>query len=63
MLFLVSNITYCFLGWGEATFLALSSFYEQSTITAWSSGTGFAGIAGNLVLKIFSLTPHFTYFR
>ena len=34
-------------GWGEATMLALSSFYKTDTcITCWSSGTGFAGIAG-----------------
>ena len=34
-------------GWGEATLLALSSFYETGAcITCWSSGTGFAGIAG-----------------
>lgn len=32
---------------GEASFLALSSYYSsQATITAWSSGTGFAGVFG-----------------
>lgn len=34
---------------GEATILAMTSFYDaQSCLTAWSSGTGFAGIAGYL---------------
>jgi len=33
-------------GWGEITFLALASRYDPKIITAWSSGTGFAGIAG-----------------
>jgi battenin len=32
---------------GEASFLALSSYYNaDATITAWSSGTGFAGVFG-----------------
>ncbi|CAE7510418.1 BTN1 [Symbiodinium natans] len=34
-------------GIGEASLLAMSSFYEaKPCLTAWSSGTGFAGIAG-----------------
>ena len=34
-------------GLGEASFLALSSFYDTPrALTAWSSGTGFAGIFG-----------------
>mmetsp|Transcript_13287 Transcript_13287/g.23826 ORF Transcript_13287/g.23826 Transcript_13287/m.23826 type:complete len:413 (-) Transcript_13287:2119-3357(-) len=33
-------------GLGEATFLGLMSYYGESEITAWSSGTGFAGIYG-----------------
>eukprot|EP00601_Ochromonadales_sp_CCMP2298_P015147 CAMPEP_0173224564 /NCGR_PEP_ID=MMETSP1142-20121109/4417_1 /TAXON_ID=483371 /ORGANISM="non described non described, Strain CCMP2298" /LENGTH=205 /DNA_ID=CAMNT_0014152861 /DNA_START=139 /DNA_END=754 /DNA_ORIENTATION=- len=34
-------------GFGEASFLALTAFYDsRSTLTAWSSGTGFAGIFG-----------------
>lgn len=32
---------------GEASFLALSSFYDaRKTLTSWSSGTGFAGVVG-----------------
>eukprot|EP00166_Cyanidium_caldarium_P006047 ctg_786.g158 len=31
---------------GEATFLALTARYGQPALAAWSSGTGFAGIAG-----------------
>jgi battenin len=34
-------------GWGEVTMLALASFYPgASVLTAWSSGTGVAGVAG-----------------
>lgn len=34
-------------GFGEASFLALASFYDQRRVlTAWSSGTGFAGVFG-----------------
>ena len=35
-------------GMGEASFLALCSYYDPSStaLTAWSSGTGFAGIFG-----------------
>lgn len=36
-------------GMGEASILAMTSFYDaQSCLAAWSSGTGFAGIAGYL---------------
>eukprot|EP00931_Biecheleriopsis_adriatica_P002381 TRINITY_DN10316_c0_g1_i1.p1 TRINITY_DN10316_c0_g1~~TRINITY_DN10316_c0_g1_i1.p1 ORF type:complete len:434 (+),score=63.92 TRINITY_DN10316_c0_g1_i1:80-1381(+) len=36
-------------GIGEASLLAMTSFYDtQKCLTAWSSGTGFAGIAGYL---------------
>lgn len=34
-------------GIGEVTFLAMSSFYHKNTISAWSSGTGGAGIVGS----------------
>jgi hypothetical protein len=34
-------------GIGEITFLAMSSFYHRNTISAWSSGTGAAGIVGS----------------
>jgi battenin len=34
-------------GLGESSFLALTAFYDsRSALTAWSSGTGFAGILG-----------------
>mmetsp|Transcript_946 Transcript_946/g.944 ORF Transcript_946/g.944 Transcript_946/m.944 type:complete len:404 (+) Transcript_946:139-1350(+) len=34
-------------GFGESSFLALTAFYDSRTaLTAWSSGTGFAGILG-----------------
>ncbi|GBG31174.1 Protein BTN1 [Hondaea fermentalgiana] len=33
-------------GLGEASMLARTSFYGRTEITAWSSGTGFAGIFG-----------------
>ncbi|KAJ4454888.1 putative Protein btn-1 [Paratrimastix pyriformis] len=35
-------------GFGEVTFLALSSYFHKSTVTAWSSGTGGAGVVGSL---------------
>ncbi|KAF7632702.1 Battenin [Meloidogyne graminicola] len=50
-------------GLGEICYLALSSHYAKSTIAAWSSGTGGAGIAGALAYailtepKFFDLTP------
>lgn len=34
-------------GIGEITFLAMSSFYHRNTISAWSSGTGAAGVVGS----------------
>lgn len=44
---LVCLVAYSFLGaLGEMTFLALSTFYPEASIGAWSSGTGMAGIAG-----------------
>lgn len=33
-------------GFGEITFLALASFYPKFTLSAWSSGTGGAGVLG-----------------
>eukprot|EP01135_Chromosphaera_perkinsii_P008208 Nk52_evm30s1178 gene=Nk52_evmTU30s1178 len=33
-------------GLGEPTFLAFSSYYNSNTVSAWSSGTGFAGVFG-----------------
>ncbi|KAF0973546.1 hypothetical protein FDP41_008250 [Naegleria fowleri] len=35
-------------GGGEITFLAMSSYYHKNTVSAWSSGTGGAGIFGAL---------------
>eukprot|EP01138_Halocafeteria_seosinensis_P009259 gb/GECG01009462.1/.p1 GENE.gb/GECG01009462.1/~~gb/GECG01009462.1/.p1 ORF type:complete len:496 (+),score=44.55 gb/GECG01009462.1/:1-1488(+) len=51
-------------GWGEVTFLAYSAFYDKAVITYWSSGTGFAGIAGAgwylLFRNIFDVSPRIT---
>ncbi len=35
-------------GFGEITMLQLTSFYPKDTVTAWSSGTGAAGLLGSL---------------
>ncbi|KAJ1981449.1 battenin CLN3 protein [Dimargaris xerosporica] len=35
-------------GLGELTFLMFSSFYESTSVSFWSSGTGAAGLAGSL---------------
>ncbi len=34
-------------GFGEITVLQLTSFFPQYTVTAWSSGTGAAGLLGS----------------
>ncbi len=34
-------------GIGEVAFLALTTYYDASTVVAWSSGTGAAGIVGS----------------
>lgn len=51
-------------GIGEITFLALTSHFEKGVITAWSSGTGFAGILGaTLYLALtLALTPSQTIY-
>eukprot|EP01129_Flabellula_baltica_P006069 TRINITY_DN2241_c0_g1_i3.p1 TRINITY_DN2241_c0_g1~~TRINITY_DN2241_c0_g1_i3.p1 ORF type:complete len:320 (-),score=49.91 TRINITY_DN2241_c0_g1_i3:14-973(-) len=36
-------------GFGEITFMALSSFYDKSVVSLYSSGTGGAGIFGSLI--------------
>lgn len=36
-------------GFGEITFLSLTALYDKSTVSAWSSGTGAAGVAGAAV--------------
>merc|ERR1711871_279693 len=42
-------------GLGEGSLLALSSFYpSRAALTAWSSGTGFAGIFGYAWVTIFT---------
>ena len=35
-------------GFGEITILQLTSFYSKHTVSAWSSGTGAAGVLGAL---------------
>uniref|UniRef100_A0A914HAD8 Battenin n=1 Tax=Globodera rostochiensis TaxID=31243 RepID=A0A914HAD8_GLORO len=35
-------------GFGEICFLALSSYYDRSTLLAWSLGTGASGIVGSV---------------
>ena len=35
-------------GLGEITFLGLSSHFKKSTLSAWSSGTGMAGVLGSI---------------
>jgi battenin len=37
-----------FPGFGEITFLQYSSYFSKNTVSAWSSGTGGAGILGSL---------------
>jgi len=49
-------------GFGEIVFLSLTSRYHKSTVSAWSSGTGAAGVGGAIayaVLKTF-LSPKVT---
>jgi len=36
-------------GFGEINFLALCTFYPNSVVTGWSSGTGAAGVIGSLL--------------
>jgi battenin len=53
-------------GWGEVTSLALMAFYKPNSITAWSSGTGFAGVGGAgfylLLRTILGLSAQVTLF-
>ncbi|CAD5124405.1 unnamed protein product [Dimorphilus gyrociliatus] len=35
-------------GFGEITFLSMTSFYNKKVVSTWSSGTGMAGLAGAL---------------
>ncbi|XP_049850833.1 battenin-like [Schistocerca gregaria] len=49
-------------GLGEITFLALSSHFHKSTVSAWSSGTGAAGIFGSGWYFFFiSVGPYFIH--
>lgn len=51
-------------GWGEVTFLSATTFFTPAVVTAWSSGTGFAGIAGAawffLFNSVFDVSPKTT---
>eukprot|EP01135_Chromosphaera_perkinsii_P011679 Nk52_evm2s2474 gene=Nk52_evmTU2s2474 len=51
-------------GIGEPTFLALTSYYHKNVVSAWSSGTGMAGVAGAgaylLVHTVAKLEPKWT---
>ncbi|XP_015273733.1 PREDICTED: battenin [Gekko japonicus] len=50
-------------GLGEITFLALTSFFDSAVVSAWSSGTGGAGLLGALSylgLTQAGLTPQHT---
>lgn len=46
-LFGVVVVSFC-AGLGEATFLAMTTFYHRNTVSSWSSGTGAAGLFGAL---------------
>jgi battenin len=41
-------------GFGEITFMALSSFFLPSTVSMYSSGTGGAGVFGSLIYLAFT---------
>ncbi|KAL0481740.1 battenin [Acrasis kona] len=41
-------------GGGEITFLAMSSYYHKDAVSAWSSGTGGAGIFGGVCYAVLS---------
>eukprot|EP01124_Arcella_intermedia_P019853 TRINITY_DN2720_c0_g1_i1.p1 TRINITY_DN2720_c0_g1~~TRINITY_DN2720_c0_g1_i1.p1 ORF type:complete len:508 (+),score=63.32 TRINITY_DN2720_c0_g1_i1:26-1525(+) len=45
-------------GFGEITFMALSSFYNSDTVSAYSSGTGGAGIFGSLAYLALNTWAH-----
>ncbi|KAK3232820.1 hypothetical protein CYMTET_56844 [Cymbomonas tetramitiformis] len=49
------GVVFCSIqaGIGEASFLALASHYQtQAVVSMWSSGTGFAGVFGNVGSKV-----------
>ncbi|ODV84434.1 hypothetical protein CANARDRAFT_29282 [[Candida] arabinofermentans NRRL YB-2248] len=39
-------------GLGETTFLQLTHFYSETALSAWSSGTGGAGLAGSFIFLV-----------
>eukprot|EP00818_Percolomonas_sp_WS_P011071 CAMPEP_0117444960 /NCGR_PEP_ID=MMETSP0759-20121206/5533_1 /TAXON_ID=63605 /ORGANISM="Percolomonas cosmopolitus, Strain WS" /LENGTH=423 /DNA_ID=CAMNT_0005237089 /DNA_START=71 /DNA_END=1339 /DNA_ORIENTATION=- len=45
-------------GLGEITFLAMLSFYDANCVSAWSAGTGGAGIAGSLSFLLLNAVIH-----
>eukprot|EP01134_Creolimax_fragrantissima_P006248 CFRG6248T1 len=49
-------------GFGEITFLSLTHYFDKSTVSAWSSGTGMAGAAGALsyLALVLVLSPRVT---
>lgn len=49
-------------GLGEASFLALTAFYNsRKTLSCWSSGTGFAGVGGYLWVSFFHYLLDFSF--
>ncbi|EWM22857.1 cln3like protein [Nannochloropsis gaditana] len=60
----LTGVGFCSLqaGIGEASMLGLTAQYHgPSTITAWSSGTGFAGILGYAWVVFFHLLLHMSF--
>lgn len=47
-------------GLGETAFLALTTYYHGSSVVAWSSGTGAAGLVGAFYYLIFTSVMHFS---
>lgn len=49
-------------GLGEASFLALTAFYDsRKTLSCWSSGTGFAGVGGYIWVALFHYVLNFSF--
>ncbi|KAJ1993167.1 battenin CLN3 protein [Dimargaris cristalligena] len=42
-------------GLGELTFLMMTSYYESSSVSAWSSGTGGSGLLGSFLFLAFTV--------
>jgi battenin len=47
---------------GEITFLSMSHYYNKNVVSAWSSGTGAAGIAGALTYLLLTSVLGLTSF-